>query len=71
MATKPKRPLIPPGHEASWAEFTREKEREKRQEDELIARMSVGERLELGQRLSQQRVQLLNEFRARHGLDRS
>jgi hypothetical protein len=68
MATKPKRPLLAPGNEAEWAAINREKESDER---ELVARMSVSERLELGQRLSQQRTKLFNEYRARHGLDRS
>jgi hypothetical protein len=68
VATKPKRTLLEPGHEAEWAKINREKESDER---ELVARMSVSERLELGQRLSQQRAKLFNEYRARHGLDKS
>jgi hypothetical protein len=68
MATRATKPLLAPGNEAEWAEFNREKESDER---DLIARMSVSERLEFGQRLSQQRAKLFNEYRARHGLDRS
>jgi hypothetical protein len=64
MATR-KRPPLAPSHEAEWAEFNREKDDSER---ELVARMSVAERLEFGQRLSQQRAELINEYRARHGL---
>jgi hypothetical protein len=68
VATRANKPLLAPGNEAKWAEINREKEGDER---ELVARMSVGERLELGQRLSQQRTKLFNEYRARHGLDGS
>jgi hypothetical protein len=64
MATH-KRPPLASSHEAEWAEFNREKDDSER---ELVARMSVAERLEFGQRLSQQRTELIDEYRARHGL---
>ena len=68
MARPTHKSLSAPDNEAEWAVINREKESDER---ELVARMSVSERLELGQRLSQERTKLLNEYRARHGLDRS
>lgn len=59
-------PRLALGTEAEWTQFNEEKARPER---ELIERLSVEERLEFGQRLSQFRAKLLAEFRARHDLD--
>ncbi len=66
MGTRTGKPLLAPGNEAEWAKINEEKDWYER---ELVERLSVGERLEFGQRLSQFRAQLVAEFRARHGLD--
>ena len=55
MANRDK-PLLEAGNEDRWAEINRE---ESRQEAEFAASLSVAERLEFGQKLSQQAVSLL------------
>lgn len=60
MADKP-RPFLAPGNEAEWAEINRE---EARQDAEFVAQLSISDRLELGQRLSDQAFDLMNAFRA-------
>jgi hypothetical protein len=53
---------------AEWARINQE---EARQDAEFAARLSISERLELGQQLSDQAFELLNAFRASgHGTAR-
>jgi hypothetical protein len=61
MAHERPLPLFAVGSEAEWARINRE---ESRQDAEFSARLSIGERLELGQRLSDQAFELMNAFRA-------
>ena len=68
MAEKRSKPLLAVGNEAEWAEINRV---EAEQDAAFAARLSVSERLELGQRLSDQAFELMNAFRAAgHGTAR-
>jgi hypothetical protein len=68
MADERSRPLIAPGNEAEWAEINRT---EAEQDAEFAARLSISERLELGQRLSDEAFDLMNAFRSSgHGTAR-
>jgi hypothetical protein len=68
MADKRSRPLMAPGNQAAWAEINRE---EAQQDAEFVARLSISDRLELGQRLSDQAFDLMNAFRSSgHGTAR-
>jgi mannose/cellobiose epimerase-like protein (N-acyl-D-glucosamine 2-epimerase family) len=56
MSVSPRKTILEPGHEAEWAELNREK----REYHQQVARaMTPSERVALGQKLSQQAVQLL------------
>jgi hypothetical protein len=61
MADERSKPLFAPGNEARWAEINRVEEE---QDAAFAVRLSLSERLELGQRLSNQAFDLLNAFRA-------
>jgi hypothetical protein len=61
MAGELSKPLFASGNEAEW---TRINEEESQQDVEFVTRLSIGERLELGQRLSDQAFELMNAFRA-------
>jgi hypothetical protein len=64
MADKRSRPLMAPGNEAEWAEINRVEAEQLRTSNMAL---SPVERLELGQRLSQQAVSLLSaSVRAGH-----
>jgi hypothetical protein len=68
MANERSRPLMAPGNEAEWAEINR---KEAEQDAEAVTRLSISERLELGQRLSDQAFELMNAFRSSgHGTAR-
>lgn len=68
MADERFTPLFAPGSEAAWARINAD---EGEQEAAFIARLSIGERLELGQRLSDQAFELMNAFRSSgHGAPR-
>lgn len=68
MADERSRPLFAFGNEAEWARINAV---EAQQEVELIARLSIGERLELGQRLSDQAFEVMNAFHSSgHGTSR-
>lgn len=65
MADERPKPLFASGSEAEWARINEE---EAQQDVEFVTRLSIGERLELGQRLSDQAFELMNAFRSRgHG----
>ena len=51
-----KGPLLAPGNEAEWATIN---EAEDREEAEFAAKLSISERLALGQKLAQQGVAIL------------
>jgi mannose/cellobiose epimerase-like protein (N-acyl-D-glucosamine 2-epimerase family) len=57
VSTSPRRTLLEPGHEAEWAEINREKSEYHRTHARAL---TPAERIEEGQRLSQQAVSLLN-----------
>jgi hypothetical protein len=61
MADERPKPLFAPGNEAEWARINQE---EAQQDVEFVTRLSIGERLELGQRLSDQAFELMNAFRS-------
>ncbi len=61
MADELSKPLFASGNEAEWARINQE---ETQQDAEFVARLSIGERLELGQRLSDQAFELMNAFRS-------
>jgi hypothetical protein len=61
MADELSKPLFAFGNEAEWAGINEE---ETRQDAEFVTRLSIGERLELGQRLSDQAFELMNAFRS-------
>lgn len=68
MADQRPTPLFAFGNESEWARINEE---EARQDAEFVARLSIGERLELGQRLSDQAFELMNAFRSSgHGTAR-
>lgn len=68
MADRRPTPLFAFGNESEWARINEE---EARQDAEFVARLSIGERLELGQRLSDQAFELMNAFRSSgHGTAR-
>lgn len=68
MADERSRPLMASGNQTEWAEINRE---EAKQDAEFVARLSISERLELGQRLSDQAFDLMNAFRSSgHGTAR-
>jgi hypothetical protein len=54
-------PLFQPGRQGDWEQINRE---EDRQEAEFAAGLSTSERLEFGQRLSDQAFELMNAVRA-------
>jgi hypothetical protein len=56
MTPDPKTPLLSVGHEAEWAEINREEAEHHRRTNMA---MSPAQRLEVGQKLSQQAVELL------------
>jgi hypothetical protein len=56
MKSGPQTPLLSVGHEEEWAEINRE---EAEQERRMNMAMTPAQRLEMGQRLSQQAVELL------------
>jgi hypothetical protein len=56
MKSAPQTPLLSVGHEAEWAEINREELEHHRRTNMA---MTPAERLEVGQRLSQQAVELL------------
>jgi hypothetical protein len=56
MTSEPKTPLLSVGHEAEWAEINREEAEHHRRTNMA---MSPAQRLEIGQELSQQAVELL------------
>lgn len=56
MAAPPRKPLLAPGNEAEWARIN---EIEDREEAEFAAKLTISERLEFGQKLSQQAVAFL------------
>jgi hypothetical protein len=56
MKSEPQTPLLSVGHEREWAEINRE---EAEQERRMNMAMTPAQRLEMGQRLSQQAVALL------------
>jgi hypothetical protein len=56
MEPTPKTPLLSVGHEAEWAVINREEEEQERASNMA---MTPAQRLEVGQRLSQQAVALL------------
>jgi mannose/cellobiose epimerase-like protein (N-acyl-D-glucosamine 2-epimerase family) len=56
MAITARTPLLSPGHEAEWAQINREEDAHRRAN---TLALSPSERLQVGQRLSQQAVSLL------------
>jgi mannose/cellobiose epimerase-like protein (N-acyl-D-glucosamine 2-epimerase family) len=56
MAASPSTPLLSPGHEAEWAAINREEAEQRRAMDMAL---TPSERVEEGQRLSEQAVSLL------------
>ena len=56
MTAATRKTLLEPGHEAEWAEINREEDEYRRREART---MSMAERIEHGQKLSQQAVALL------------
>ncbi|HEV3323898.1 MAG TPA: hypothetical protein VG147_17110 [Solirubrobacteraceae bacterium] len=64
MSTQSKTPLLSPGHEAEWAAINREEEEQERAIDMALTPV---QRIEQGQKLSQQAVALLaTSIRAGH-----
>lgn len=61
MADELSKPLFASGSGAEWARINQE---ETQQDVEFVTRLSIGERLELGQRLSDQAFELMNAFRS-------
>lgn len=69
MTPEPKTPLLSVGHEAEWAEINREEAEQLRASNMAL---SPAQRLEAGQRLSQQAVSLLAaSIRAGHAPKRT
>jgi hypothetical protein len=65
MADERPKPLFASGNDAEWARINQE---EAQQDVDFVTRLSIGERLELGQRLSDQAFELMNAFRSNgHG----
>lgn len=56
MTAQRRTPLLAPGHEAEWAQINREEEEQERSMDMAL---TPAQRVEQGQRLSQQAVSLL------------
>jgi mannose/cellobiose epimerase-like protein (N-acyl-D-glucosamine 2-epimerase family) len=56
MTTPARTPLLSPGHEAEWAQINREEAEHHRASTRAL---SPAERLQVGQKLSQQAVSLL------------
>jgi mannose/cellobiose epimerase-like protein (N-acyl-D-glucosamine 2-epimerase family) len=56
MATPTRKTLLEPGHEAEWAEINREEDEYRRRTTRAL---TMAERIEQGQKLSQQAVSLL------------
>lgn len=61
MADELSKPLFASGNEAEWTRINQE---ETQQDAEFVTRLSIGERLELGQHLSDQAFELMNAFRS-------
>lgn len=64
MAAKRSKPLLAAGNEAEWAEINRV---EAQQDAAFARRLSLNERLELGQRLCDEAFEVLNAFRPIRG----
>ena len=56
MATRPRKTLLEPGHEAEWAELNREK---REYHIHAARELTPSERVAQGEKLSKQAVQLL------------
>jgi hypothetical protein len=61
MASERLQPSVQPDRHSDWEQINRD---EARQEAEFAARLSTDERLELGQRLSDQAFELMSAVRA-------
>jgi len=56
MSAPTRKTLLEPGHEAEWAEINREEDEQRRRETRSL---TMAERIEHGEKLSQQAVSLL------------